>query len=255
MTCRPKSRSGRCRFRSWQSFSGRLSTIATGRQWYSRASATSGWRASGWTLVASTTVSRPAASRFRAMKCSTSKASLVAARLFSSSLTSPRHVSDDSTSVARKCLRAKLDFPDPETPTRTTRHTSGMASFTSAMGEDRHLGGWSDHRILRADRGDTYRVAEAPGHVAGPCLELGPRPLETMTLVPQASRRQALEPHVVFHIWRRQHDHTRPGELEQHALERGQARRVEVLDDLDDSCRVVARQAPVTVGQRAVKQP
>ena len=32
---------------------------ATGRQWYCRASSTSGLRASGWTLVASMTVSRP----------------------------------------------------------------------------------------------------------------------------------------------------------------------------------------------------
>ena len=67
-TCGPKSRSGRPRFRSWQSRSGRLSTIATGRQWNSRASSTSGLRASGCTFVASTTVSRPAASRLRAMK-------------------------------------------------------------------------------------------------------------------------------------------------------------------------------------------
>ena len=51
------------RFRSWQIRSGRLKTIATGRQWYCRASSTSGLRASGWTLVASTTVSRPSARR------------------------------------------------------------------------------------------------------------------------------------------------------------------------------------------------
>ena len=79
---------GRCdrRFRSWQTRSGRSSTIATGRQWYCRASSTSGLRASGWTLVASTTVSRPRASRLPAMKRSTSKASLVTAWSFSSSL-------------------------------------------------------------------------------------------------------------------------------------------------------------------------
>ena len=41
-TCGPKSRSGRSRFRSWQSRSGRSNTIAHGRQWYSRASSTSG---------------------------------------------------------------------------------------------------------------------------------------------------------------------------------------------------------------------
>ena len=46
-TCGPKSRSGRPRFRSWQSRSGRLSTMATGRQWYLRASSTSGLRGLG----------------------------------------------------------------------------------------------------------------------------------------------------------------------------------------------------------------
>ena len=59
ITCGPKSRSSRPRFRSWQTFSGRLNTMATGRQWYSRASWTSGLRASGWTFVASTTVELP----------------------------------------------------------------------------------------------------------------------------------------------------------------------------------------------------
>ena len=49
----------RSRLRSWQSCSGRLRTMATGRQWYSRASSTSGLRASGCTFVASTTVSVP----------------------------------------------------------------------------------------------------------------------------------------------------------------------------------------------------
>ena len=39
--------------------------MATGRQWYLRASSTSGLRASGCTLVASMTVSRPRASRLR----------------------------------------------------------------------------------------------------------------------------------------------------------------------------------------------
>ena len=65
------------------------STMATGRQWYSRARATSGLRASGCTLVASTTVSRPRPAACAAMKCSTSKASLVAAWSFSSSRHEP----------------------------------------------------------------------------------------------------------------------------------------------------------------------
>ena len=87
--------------------------------------ATSGLRASGCTFVASTTVSRPAASRLPAMKCSTSKASLVAAWSFSSSETRPRQKSDDSTSVGLKCLRAKVDLPEPDGPIRTTSDKFG----------------------------------------------------------------------------------------------------------------------------------
>ena len=100
--------------------------MATGRQWNSRASSTSGLRASGWTFVASTTVSRPSASRLRAMKCSNSNASFVTAWSFSSSQTIPRQASDDSTSVGRKCLRANVLLPEPLGPMRTTSESLGM---------------------------------------------------------------------------------------------------------------------------------
>ena len=46
----------------------------------------------------------------------------------------------------------------------------------------------------------------------------------------------------------------RPGELEEHALEGGEPRRVEVLDHLDDGGRVEAGEARVAVDQRAVEQ-
>src|SRR5580692_4511299 len=64
------------------------------------------------------------------MKCSTSKASFVAACAFSSSDTRPRQKSDESTSVGLKCVRAKLDFPQPEGPIRTTSESSGIVMFT-----------------------------------------------------------------------------------------------------------------------------
>src|ERR1043165_4786861 len=83
-------------------------------------------RASGWTLVASTTVSLPAARRLAAMKCRSWNASLVAAWLSSSSETRPRQKSDDRTSVGLKCLRANVDFPQPDGPIRTTSDSSGM---------------------------------------------------------------------------------------------------------------------------------
>ena len=90
MTCGPKSRSARPRLRSWQSCSGRSSTIATGRQWYSRASSTSGLRASGCTLVASTTVSRPRGQPLAGDEVQHLEGVVVAAWSFSSSRDQPR---------------------------------------------------------------------------------------------------------------------------------------------------------------------
>ena len=103
--------------------------MATGRQWYLRANANNGLRSSALTFVASMTVSFPLASRLVAMKCSTSKASWVAVWSFSSSDTSPRQKSEASTFVCLKCCLAKVDFPEPEGPIRTTKENSGMVSF------------------------------------------------------------------------------------------------------------------------------
>ena len=85
-------------------------------------------RACCCTLVASTTVSRPAASRSPATWCSASNAAADADWSFSSSATMPRNASDESTCVGAKCLRAKVDLPDPVTPTSTTRQRSGIRS-------------------------------------------------------------------------------------------------------------------------------
>ena len=49
-------------------------------------------------------------------------------------------------------------------------------------------------------------------------------------------------------------DRPRPGELEQHPLEGGEPRRVEMLDDLDHGRGVEARQPLVAVGQGALEQ-
>src|SRR6266567_3143501 len=103
--------------------------MAIGRQCYSRARANKGLRDSGSTLVASTTVSLPAARRLAAIKCSTANASLLAPWSFSSSETRPRQKSDESTSVGLKCLRAKVDLPEPEAPMSATRESSGMTIF------------------------------------------------------------------------------------------------------------------------------
>ena len=102
------------------------STIATGRQWYSRASATSGLRASGCTLVASTTVSLPAASRLRGDEVQHLEG-VVGRRLVVLVVghQPPAEVGREH-SVGLKCFRAKVDLPEPEGPIRTTSESSGM---------------------------------------------------------------------------------------------------------------------------------
>src|SRR5258708_38908132 len=103
-----------------------------------------GLRASTCTFVASITTSLPVVSRFEAMKYRTSKASFVAAWLFSSSDTRPRQKSEESTSVGRKCFRAKLDLPDPEGPTSATTASSGIDSF---IGESKYPSVWGCPRL------------------------------------------------------------------------------------------------------------
>src|SRR5438046_977014 len=40
-----------------------------------------------------------------------------------------RHASEDRTSVGLKCRRANVLLPEPDTPTSTTRESSGRVSF------------------------------------------------------------------------------------------------------------------------------
>ncbi len=67
------------------------------------------------------------------MNRSTSNASLVADWSFSSSATRPRQKSEEITSVGLKCARAKVDLPEPVTPTSTTRLSSGMLSAVMVL--------------------------------------------------------------------------------------------------------------------------
>ena len=82
------------------------------------------------------TVRWPAASRLPAMKFSTSNASLVTDWSFSSPETRPRQKSLEITSKREKCGAANDDFPDPEAPTRATRHSSGIARLTASAPSD-----------------------------------------------------------------------------------------------------------------------
>ena len=63
------------------------------------------------------------------MKLSSAKASGVADWSVASSATMARQVSEDTTSVGLKWWLAKVDFPEPVGPMRTTKHNSGMAIF------------------------------------------------------------------------------------------------------------------------------
>ena len=99
-----------------------------------------------------------------------------------------------------------------------------------------------EHRHLsrRADLGSLWPIAEAgwrnrtSRNAGAPLLKLCTRPFEAVVLVAGRAGREALELHVVLGVWRRHDDRPRPGELEQDALESGEAGRIEVFDDLDD---------------------
>src|SRR5205085_8024332 len=78
--------------------------------------------------------------------------------------------------------------------------------------------------------------------------------LEPMVLVPKARWPQTLEVYVVLRVRSRKDDGAGAGELEQDALERPEARRVEMLDDLDERRRVETREPLVAVEQAPVQQ-
>src|SRR6185437_4874695 len=105
-------------------------------------------------------------------------------------------------------------------------------SFTALSDEHRHLRRRSDNLILRPHRYELHRISEALRYAVGPFLKLRAHPLEAMVLVPKRAGGESLELDIVLGIGRRQHDGARPGELEQHTLERGQTRRIEMLDHL-----------------------
>src|SRR5690242_6574324 len=101
--------------------------------------------------------------------------------------------------------------------------------------------------MLRSHRQESYRIAEPPGCRLCPIAELLPRPLETVIGMAELAGGKRLPHYVVLAIRRRQHHRTRLGELEQHALEGRQPRRVEMFDDLDNSGGVEAFEPFVSI--------
>ena len=94
-----------------------------------------------------------------------------------------------------------------------------------------HLCGRTDRRIFQADRQEADGIIEAHGDAVRPPLKLRARPFEAMVAVTEAPRRKAFPFHVLFAVGSRGDDVLRFGALEEHALESGQARRVQVFDD------------------------
>src|SRR5205085_4285210 len=118
---------------------------------------------------------------------------------FSSSATRPRQKSLETTSVGLKCVRAKVDLPLPEMPTRTTRPMagtvitvrsgdSGDSVICRPPGEDRHLRGTSAGLVYVADATALHVVAVGRRDAVGPLGELLARPLEAVVGVTPADQ-------------------------------------------------------------------
>ena len=75
-----------------------------------------------------------------------------------------------------------------------------------------------------------------------------------MVLVAQAVLRHALEQRVVLHVRCRDHGSPRTRITEQRILERAEAWRVDVLDDLDNSDGVEVAESTVPIGERSLPQ-
>src|SRR5476651_1955293 len=108
--------------------------------------------------------------------------------------------------------------------TVTVDDGSASSDISVAPREDRHLRRRPDVHIYRPHRRKAHDIAEPLGESVGPLLELRACPLEPVIAVPKAPRRQGLPTYVVLHIGRRDHNHSRPSELEHHPPERGQTR-------------------------------
>ena len=189
------------------------------------------------------------------MKCRSSNASLVAAWSFSSSETSPRQKSDESTSVGRKCVRANVDFPEPDAPTRThegerrgpwTRCGLAHAFSNTAICVGEPTSGSSG-----ADGQEADAVPEAAGDLARPVL--GTRPASTRTGGLDAGNdrpgaRRSARCTRVFGVVTT----TAPGRASPKSTRSKRRRRgdIQVLDHLDDGRGVEPGESPVAVGQR-----
>jgi hypothetical protein len=110
-------------------------------------------------------------------------------------------------------------------------------------------------RIEFSDGQHADAVAKAGRHLDCPIQKLRPRPFEAMVGVAKLAGGKVLELHVIFGVRSRNHDRAGPRKLEHDPLQGPEPRRLHVLDDLDQRGGVVAGEALVSVGERALKQP
>jgi hypothetical protein len=94
-----------------------------------------------------------------------------------------------------------------------------------------------------------HLVAVLVCDATGPLAELRAGPFEPVVAVSESAFRQELEAHVVLRVRRGDEDRAWPRDREYGVFERGQARLVDMLDDLHEHSGVVAGQRRIRVGQ------
>ena len=91
-------------------------------------------------------------------------------------------------------------------------------------------------------------------HALRPVGEFGARPLETVIAVAHFASGQSVPVRVIFAVGRGQNHGLRARPFPNRALERGQTRRIQMLDDFDQSRRIEIFQTVVAVSQSAVQK-
>src|SRR5262249_26843198 len=118
----------------------------------------------------------------------------------------------------------------------------------------RHLRRWAQHLVFRTHANKAHAITESRCNATSPILKLLPRPLEAMIGMAETTSPECFPLHVVLPVRRGQHNGSRLGELEQHALEGRQPRRIEMLDEFDHGGGIETLQPLVAVGERAMEK-
>ncbi len=181
--------------------------MATGRQWYSRASATSGLRASGWTLVASTTVSLPRGEPLGGDEVQHLEG------VVGRGLVVLVVATQAAAGVGRQHL-GRLEVLPRERG--LARAAGPIEDDEGQLGDgDLHVGSRREHRHLRRradlgvlgpDRQEAHARSRSGLRRRRPSLELGARPLEAVVRWRNLPAGSALEAHVVLGVRRREDD-------------------------------------------------